>query len=150
MLKQLPENSILTPHPKELKRLVGSWRNDYDKLNILKDFCSQYKIIVVLKGANTVIVDREDYYFNSSGNPALATAGSGDVLTGIITGLLAQTYSPLDAAIFGVYLHGRTADIAVPETAYKTFTASSILQYLPNTILELFNQEESKGSEESK
>jgi len=149
LLKYLPKNTILTPHPKELNRLIGDWKGDYEKLKLASNFAKENNIILVIKGAHTVILDGKSQYFNSSGNPALATAGSGDVLTGIITGLLAQTYSPLNAAIFGVYLHGRTADIAVPDTAYETFTASSILKYLPNSILELFNQEESKESKES-
>jgi NAD(P)H-hydrate repair Nnr-like enzyme with NAD(P)H-hydrate dehydratase domain len=80
-------------------------------------------------------------YFNSTGNPALATAGSGDVLTGIITGLIAQGYEPRNAAIFGTYLHGKTADIVTPKTGYETFTASNILDYLADAILDLFNQE---------
>jgi len=141
LLEYLPENTVLTPHPKELERLIGTWKNDYDKLEIASKFSKDYHVIFVIKGTYTAIIDGESIYFNSTGNPALATAGSGDVLTGLITGLIAQGYQPKHAAIFGVYLHGKTADIAIQETGYETFTASSILEYLPNAILDLFNQE---------
>ncbi|WP_456378280.1 NAD(P)H-hydrate dehydratase [Lutibacter sp.] len=142
LLTHLPKNTILTPHIKELERLIGVWKNDYDKLKLAAKFAKEYSLILVLKGAHTVIVDGKSMYVNSTGNPALATAGSGDILTGIITGLLAQGYKPTQAAIFGVYLHGKTADIAVQETGYETFTASSILEYLSDAILDLFKQEE--------
>ncbi len=141
LLTFLPEKTILTPHPKELERLIGSWKNDYEKLKISSKFSVEYNVILVIKGTHTVIIDGETMYFNSTGNPALATAGSGDVLTGLITGLIAQGYEPKYAAIFGVYLHGKTADIAVQETGYETFTATSILDYLADAILDLFNQE---------
>src|SRR5690606_37725950 len=114
-LKLMPAGSVLTPHPKELERLIGSWEDDFDKLKKAKAFSTEYNVVVVAKDARTLIVFGEDVYVNSTGNAALATAGSGDVLTGIITGLIAQSYSPLNAAIFGVYLHGLTADIALPE-----------------------------------
>lgn len=136
-LDLLPEMTILTPHPKEFERLVGAWKNDFDKLEKLLNFSSTHKCIVVLKGANTAIAFENKIYFNITGNPALATAGSGDVLTGIITGLVAQNYTALEASILGVYLHGKTADIALPITGYETFIASSILDYLPNSILEI-------------
>lgn len=141
LLDYLPENTILTPHPKELERLIGIWKNDYDKLEIASKFSKEHTIILVIKGTHTVIINGESMYFNSTGNPALATAGSGDVLTGLITGLLAQGYEPKYAAIFGVYLHGKTADISVQKTSYETFTASTILEYLADAILDLFNQE---------
>jgi len=147
LLKYLPKNTVLTPHPKELERLIGTWKNDYDKLTIAKQFSNDNNVILVLKGTYTIVIDNEFMYFNSTGNPALATAGSGDILTGIITGLIAQSYEPKYAAIFGVYLHGKTADIAIQETGYETFTASSILEYLPDAILDLFNQEQIKEVE---
>ncbi|NLP57531.1 NAD(P)H-hydrate dehydratase [Lutibacter sp. B1] len=141
LIKYLPKNSILTPHPKELERLLGTWKNDYDKIEKATNFSKENDVIIVIKGANTLIIDGDYKYFNSTGNPALATGGSGDVLTGIITGLIAQGYKPKNAAILGVYLHGKTADIAIQETGYETFTASSILEYLPDAILDLFRQE---------
>lgn len=140
LLTYLPKNSILTPHPKELERLIGNWENDYDKLNRTIEFSKKHNVIVVIKGAHTVIIDGENLTFNSTGNPALATAGSGDVLTGLITGLIAQGYEPKNAAIFAVYLHGKTADMAIQETGYETFIASSILEFLPDALLDLFTK----------
>ncbi|MFA5300496.1 MAG: NAD(P)H-hydrate dehydratase [Lutibacter sp.] len=137
LLNYLPKNTILTPHPKELERLIGAWENDYEKLQKVTEFSKKYEVIVVVKGAHTVIISGGMMYFNSTGNQALATGGSGDVLTGLITGLMAQGYEPINAAIFGVYLHGRTADIALPKTGYETFTASTIFKYLPEAILEV-------------
>ena len=145
LLSYVPQNSILTPHPKELERLIGTWKNDYDKLDKASKFSKKHNLILVVKGTHTVIIDGESMHFNSTGNPALATAGSGDVLTGIITGLIAQGYQPKYAAIFGVYLHGKTADIAVQETSFETFTATTILDYLAEAILDLFNQEKTEG-----
>ncbi len=137
LLNYLPKNTILTPHPKELERLIGAWENDYEKLQKVTEFSKKHEVIVVVKGAYTVIISGEMLVFNSTGNQALATGGSGDVLTGLITGLIAQGYEPLNAAIFGVYLHGRTADFALPKTGYETFTASTIFKYLPEAILEV-------------
>ncbi|WP_372767190.1 NAD(P)H-hydrate dehydratase [Lutibacter sp.] len=139
LLNFLPKNTVLTPHPKELERLIGTWENDYEKLKKTGEFTKKYSIIMVIKGPYTVIIQNDYMYFNSTGNPALATGGSGDVLTGIITGLIAQGYDPLNAAIFGVYLHGKTADIALPKTGYETFTASTIFEYLADAILEVSN-----------
>jgi len=147
LLDYLPKNTILTPHPKELERLISKWKNDYDKLQKAKEFSIKYNLILVIKGAHTITIEKENLYINSTGNPALATAGSGDVLTGIITGLIAQGYQPKNAAIFGVYLHGKTADIAIQQTSYETFIASSILEYLPNALLDLFNQESETENE---
>ena len=128
--------------------MIGTWKNDYDKLNKAVEFSLKHHVIFVIKGAHTVIIDGEAMSFNSTGNPALATAGSGDVLTGIITGLMAQGYEPCNAAILGVYLHGKTADMAIPETGHETFTATTILEYLAAAILDLFNQETTEDTEE--
>jgi len=142
LLNYLPKNTILTPHPKELERLIGAWENDYEKLKKVTEFSKKYQVIVVIKGAHTVVIQNDNMYFNSTGNPALATGGSGDALTGIITGLIAQGYEPINAAIFGVYLHGKTADIALPKTGYETFTATTIFEYLAEAILEVSNKKE--------
>ena len=150
-LKLLPENTVLTPHPKELERLIGTWFDDYDKLDKIKAFSTKYKCIVVLKGAHTVVVQNDQFYFNSTGNPALATAGTGDVLTGMITGLIAQNYSALEATILGVFLHGRTADIAEMFTNnFESFIASDIFKFLPNafnSIVEIDGEEMFKHEE---
>ncbi len=131
----IPENSVLTPHPKEFERLVGKWNNDYEKLDLLMKFSKKIKCIVILKGAYTAIAFQNNIYFNTTGNPALATAGSGDVLTGIITGLIAQKYTAIDASILGVYLHGKSADIAIEfKETEQTFIASSCIEYLNKAI----------------
>ena len=137
-LKLIPKDSILTPHPKELERLIGKWKNDFDKLNKTKDFATKYGIIVLIKGANTITVHDNVGYVNTTGNPGMATAGSGDVLTGIITGLLAQGYSSLSSAIFGVYLHGKSGDIAIEKTGYQALIASNIIEGLGAAFLDLF------------
>jgi hydroxyethylthiazole kinase-like uncharacterized protein yjeF len=136
-LQLLPEHTILTPHPKELQRLIGQWQDDFEKLEMMKAFSSKHKIVLVAKDARTITVYMDGIYINSTGNSALATSGSGDVLAGIITGLLAQGYNPVDAAIFGVYLHGLTADIAVKETGKQAFTASTIPEYLGKAYLHI-------------
>lgn len=133
----LPKDTILTPHPKELERLIGVWENDFDKIDKIREFAKKYEIIVVVKGAYTLITDKENMYVNSSGNQALATAGSGDVLSGIISGLLAQSYKAVDAAILGVYLHGLTADVAVSDIGYEAFVASDSIKAIGKAFLSL-------------
>ena len=141
LLKLLPENSVLTPHPKEFERLVGKCKNDYERLNKLKKLATKYKLVLILKGAYTAIAHQSITYFNTTGNPGLATAGSGDVLTGLITGLIAQGYSSFEASILGVYLHGKTADLAMNSLTYETFTASHIVDYLSDAIKDLLKKE---------
>ncbi|WP_117880545.1 NAD(P)H-hydrate dehydratase [Aureibaculum luteum] len=141
LLKLVPENSVLTPHPKEFERLVGKWKNDYDKLKKLRSLSKKHKIIIVLKGAYSAIAHEGSLFFNSTGNPALSTAGSGDVLTGIITGLIAQNYHPFEAAKMGVYLHGKTAELAMKIKVYETFIASDIIEYLSSAIMDLLIKE---------
>src|SRR5690606_29154403 len=86
LLELLPENTVLTPHPKELERLIGKWKDDFDKLKKVKAFAKKHKIIVIIKGAHTITAVDDKLYINATGNPGLATAGTGDVLTGIVTG----------------------------------------------------------------
>ena len=133
----LPPKTILTPHQKELERLIGTWENETQKMQMVIDFSVAHHVIVVIKGAPTRIVDGDIIYDNTTGNAALATAGSGDVLTGMITSLLAQSYEPIDAALLGVYLHGKTADIALPETGHQSFIASDIIHYIGKAYLSL-------------
>ncbi|WP_413998758.1 NAD(P)H-hydrate dehydratase [Flavobacterium sp. W1B] len=136
-LSLLAPKTIITPHPKELERLIGKWNSDEEKFEKTKAFSKQYDLIVVMKGAPTHIIDGETIYENTSGNAALATAGSGDVLTGMICSLLAQSYEPIQAAILGVYLHGLTADIALPETGYQSFIASDIISNIGKAFLSI-------------
>lgn len=107
----IPENSILTPHPKEFERLAGKTVNNFQRLELMRKICMKRNIIMLIKGVYTAVcTPHGDIWFNTTGNPGMATAGSGDVLTGIITGLLAQNYTPVEAALIGVYLHGKAGD----------------------------------------
>ena len=138
-LELLSSKTIVTPHLKELERLIGKWDSENDKIKRTIDFSIQYNTIIVMKGAPTFIIDGELIYENTTGNAALATAGSGDVLTGMITSFLAQSYAPIDAAIMAVYLHGLTADIALPEIGYHAFIASDIIATLNKAFISLQN-----------
>jgi len=139
-LYMLPKETILTPHKKELERLIGAWQSEIEMFEKVVQLSLEHDLIVVVKGAPTKIVHGTSIYENTTGNQALATAGSGDVLTGIITSLQAQNYSPIHAAILGVYLHGLTATIAVSETGYQSFIASSIIDYLGKAFLSIENK----------
>ncbi len=132
-LSFLPNNSILTPHPKEFERLVGKWIGDEERLQLQRDFAVKHQLVVVLKGAYTAVaLPNGNVHFNSSGNAGMATAGSGDVLTGIVTSLLAQGYEPKQAAILGVYLHGVAGDLAKEQVGEASLIASDIIDQLPN------------------
>lgn len=135
-LELLPKNTILTPHYKELERLIGKWESEEDKLYRVYQLSHKYNLIIVVKGAPTIVIYHHEIYENTTGNQALATAGSGDVLSGIITSLVAQSYNPLDAAILGVYLHGLTADIGAPKMSYQAFIASDIIENIGNAYIE--------------
>lgn len=139
LLQFIPENSILTPHPGELERLLGSWKDDFEKLKKIKDFARKHHCILVAKDAFTCICDGENFYFNSTGNAGMATAGSGDVLSGIITSLLAQNYSPLLAAQLGVYIHGLAGDLALHEESMESLIASDIVSFLGMAFKTLLN-----------
>ncbi|HEC44383.1 MAG TPA: NAD(P)H-hydrate dehydratase [Bacteroides sp.] len=141
----LPENTILTPHPKEFDRLFaaeslkGKERSDregksqagYERHLLQIEFAGKHKLIIVLKGAHTSIAFPDGRcWFNTSGNPGMATAGSGDVLTGIILSLLAQGYSPGNSAMLGVYLHGLAADLAAETSSEESLIAGDIIESL--------------------
>lgn len=142
LLKHIPEDAIFTPHDGELERLVGTWKNDYDKIEKAKTFAKKHKSIVVLKGANTITVYKDQLYINTSGNPGMATAGSGDVLSGAIAGLLSQGYDPLTATIFAVYLHGSAGNIVSQAISYEGTMAGDIADALGEAFIELFRKEE--------
>lgn len=148
LLKSVPENSILTPHLRELERLVGQWSDDFDKLEKAKAFSLKHKVIVVIKGANTITVYGNKLFVNTTGNPGMATAGTGDVLTGVITGLLCQGYTEIEAVLFGVYLHGRAGDLALEEFGYQSLMAGNIIDYLAESYIDLFKQPEQPQVEE--
>jgi len=130
-MTKIPEGSILTPHPKEFERIAGTSNDNYERLELLSLLSKKIKSVIVLKGAHTAIASPDgSIYFNASGNPGMATGGSGDVLTGIITSLVAQGYSSLHAAILGVYLHGYAGDFAAREESQESLIASDIISWI--------------------
>lgn len=134
-LSLLPAGSILTPHPKEFERLFGPSVNEYDRLDLLITKAKELKLVIVLKGAYTAIATAEGHcYFNSTGNPSLATAGSGDVLTGIISGFLSQSYNALESATLGVYIHGLAGDLFDHYNHSQRMIARQIIDYIPKAI----------------
>lgn len=132
----LPKRSVLTPHPKEFERLIGEPLEMHEGvINQLKKFSIKYGVTVVLKGAFTKIcLPSGEVYVNTSGNPGMASAGMGDVLTGIITGLIAQGYAPEIAAILAVYWHGFSADNLLKLTAMESITASKVIDHLGHSL----------------
>ncbi len=137
-IQHIPAESILTPHPGEFERLVGPWKNDFQRLDLFREFCSKNKLNVVLKGAYSAVCNSAgNISFNPTGNAGMATAGSGDVLTGIIGSLLAQGCQPFDALRLGVYLHGLSGDFAEKRKGKISLMASDLIAYLPKAILSL-------------
>jgi len=127
--KKLPEGSILTPHPGEFARMAGECKDGYSRLQKQISMSGELKCVIVLKGACTsVTLPDGRVFFNSTGNPGMATAGSGDVLTGIILSLLAQGYEPADAAITGVFLHGLAGDLAAADRGMEAMIAGDIIE----------------------
>ena len=130
-LGQLPPGSILTPHPGEFMRLFGKTENSWQRLQLLRENARKYSLTIVLKGAWTAIAYPDgEISFNPTGNPGMATGGSGDVLTGIILGLLAQGVSSRHAAETGVYLHGLAGDLAAQKLSVQAMVASDIIDNL--------------------
>lgn len=131
LLELLPDNCILTPHPGEFERLFGSFTDGFERTLKQIELSMSLKCVIVLKGAHTSITTPQGKcYFNSTGNPGLATAGSGDVLTGILVSLLAQGYAADQAALMGVWLHGKAADIYLEEHSMESLISSDICLYL--------------------
>lgn len=131
LLDMVPENSILTPHFVEFDRLFGKTSTRDERIDRALEMSYKYNIYIVLKGHHTLIATPDKKgYFNSTGNAGMATGGTGDVLTGIITGLLAQHYSSLDACLLGVYLHGLAGDIAADKLSQNALIAGDIIDNL--------------------
>lgn len=132
LLDYLPAGSLLTPHPKEFERLTEPAHDDYHRLQLLRDFCRQHGCYVVLKGAHTAIGTPDGtLYFNSTGNPGMATGGSGDVLTGLLLALRAdQRLSPLDAILLGVYAHGHAGDLAAEHNGEAGLIAGDLVRFI--------------------
>lgn len=135
-LKNTTQPLVLTPHPGEMARLTRRTIEEIqaNRESVAFEFAQKYRTTLVLKGAGTVVTDGTRLFTNTTGNPGMATAGSGDVLTGVIAGLMAQRLSPFDAAVLGVYVHGLAGDIAAAKVGQVSLTASDILDTLPEAF----------------
>lgn len=131
LFKYIPKGSVLTPHLGELKRLVGEWRDEQHKLELASELAKQLQSVVIVKGAHTMICTPEgQFYFNSTGNSGMAKGGSGDVLAGYITGLMARGYSSVYAAILGVYNHGLAGDLAATQLGEEAMNSRNLIDFL--------------------
>jgi hydroxyethylthiazole kinase-like uncharacterized protein yjeF len=136
MISQVPAGSVLTPHPKEFERLFGQSANDFDRVLLALQKAKELRSVIILKGHHSFIATPDGKgFFNSTGNAGMATAGSGDVLTGMLTALLAQGYSSVEAAILGVYLHGLAGDFAAQKNSMEATIASDIIDNLGSAFL---------------
>ena len=139
-MQQLPKGVILTPHPKELDRLEGQSLDSYERLTKARQLAEKLQGYIILKGHHTAICMPDGHVvFNATGNAGMATAGSGDVLTGILTGLLARGYHQREACLLGVYLHGLAGDLAARDLGEESLVASDLINYLPKAFLKLKN-----------
>lgn len=136
LFKLIPPGSILTPHPKEFERLFGQSANEFDRVRLALQKAKELNSVIVLKGHHSLIATPDGKgFFNSTGNAGMATAGSGDVLTGVLTGLLAQGYGSVETAILGVYLHGSAGDLAAKEISMEAMIAGDIIEHLGNAFM---------------
>ncbi len=135
LLERIPQDSILTPHASELDALVGPSDNDFDRVEKASEFAVKHKVIVVLKGAYSATCTKSGrIIFNATGNPGMATAGTGDVLTGVILGLLGRGYRPLLAALIGVFICGYAGDRYAEDYCQESLIAEDIIDYLPKVF----------------
>jgi NAD(P)H-hydrate epimerase len=133
----LPPYSILTPHIGEFERLAGTAKDHFERMTMAKNFAERYQVILILKGHHTLISLPDGMqFFNTTGNSGMATAGSGDTLTGLLLALLAQQYSPVETALLGVYLHGLAGDLYIRDNAPQSLIASD----LPKMFGQAFNE----------
>lgn len=138
LLKQIPANSVLTPHPKEFERLFGKTENDFEKLQLAQQKAKELNLTIVLKGHHTIIaVPKGKVYFNNTGNAGMAKGGTGDVLTGILTALIGQYHDPVSATILGVYLHGLAGEIASKKYSVEAMTAGDIIENLGEAFMSM-------------
>lgn len=136
LMQHIPAGSVLSPHPKEFERLFGATDNEFDRVLLALQKAKELNLVIILKGHHTFIATPGGKgFFNSTGNAGMATAGSGDVLTGILTGLLAQGYSSIEAAILAVYMHGLAGDMAAAALSKEAMIAGDITAYLGKAFL---------------
>ena len=134
----LPPYSILTPHLGEFERLAGPAANHFERMEQARAFAERYQVILILKGHHTLIsLPDGAQFFNTTGNSGMATAGSGDTLTGLLLSLLAQRYNPVETAIVGVYLHGLAGDLYIQDNAPQSLIASDLPKFFGKAFLEL-------------
>ena len=139
-LNQIPKNSIITPHPKEFERLFGKTENSFERLDLAIKKAQELHIYIVLKDHHTqVITPDNQVFYNVTGNSGMAKGGSGDALLGVITSLLAQNYSPKNAAIFGVWLHGKAGDFAAEKFSKETMLPSDLIEEI-GTVFKYLNK----------
>jgi ADP-dependent NAD(P)H-hydrate dehydratase / NAD(P)H-hydrate epimerase len=139
LLTQLPGGSILTPHPKEFDRLFGNQSDDFKRMEKAIEKAQELNVVILVKGHHTIIAAPDGTcYFNSTGNAGMAKGGSGDVLTGLISALVAQHYTPLTAAILGVYLHGLSGDLAAKALSMESMLASDLIHHISEAFLQLY------------
>jgi NAD(P)H-hydrate epimerase len=146
VLHKIKKNAVLTPHPGEMSRLTGTGSAkdvQKERLNtatqfvqlIRKKLSDEKRLVLVLKGDKTIVAYYGKVYINRTGNPGMATAGAGDVLTGIIVSLIGQGYDVFDASQLGVYIHGLAGDIAAKKKGELSMIASDIIEYLPDAFI---------------
>ena len=141
LLQLLPQATVITPHIKELERLVGPWKNNTQMLSMSFDFSKKYSTYIILKGSPTIIISPNGKtYINSTGNSGMSTGGSGDVLTGIVLAFLAQGYNPVDACRISVFAHGMAGDFAAKALSETAMVAENIIDFLPETWLKLYDK----------
>ncbi|WP_347220212.1 NAD(P)H-hydrate dehydratase [Chryseobacterium sp.] len=137
-LKLIPEKSIITPHPKEFERLFGKTENSFKRLELARKRAVELNIYIVLKDHHTQVISPDgNVHYNLTGNAGLAKGGSGDILTGILTSLLAQGYSEKDTCILGVWLHGKAADLAAEKHSKESMLPTDVIDELGNVFIEL-------------
>lgn len=137
-LEMIPKGSILTPHVKEFERLFGKSKNGFERNQRQMDISKELEVTIILKGAHSAITIPAGYcFFNSSGNPGMATAGSGDVLTGVVLALMAQGYDAIDAATAGTFIHGLAGDLAAADLGEYSLLASDIVDYIGKAITQI-------------
>lgn len=136
--KNIPAGSILTPHPKEFERLFGKTANSFEAIQYAITFAKQTQCYIIVKGHHTFIATPgNEHFFNSTGNAGMAKGGSGDVLTGILAGLLAQGYTGRDACIIGVYMHGLAGDYAAKKLSQQSMLATDLIENMGNAFIEI-------------
>ncbi len=138
-LSFLPPGSILTPHVGEFERLAGKFLNGWERLEKAREFAFRFRCYIILKGAHTALVTPDkQVIFNSTGNAGMATGGTGDVLTGIILGFLAQGYTPQYSSLAAIFLHGLAADLAVRRKPVESLIAGDIVNFIERAILKVY------------